>query len=54
LFRFLLPVDASKQITLLWIVLTPLMAYSITFLALPATRAWIDWGKLRKFTFRLK
>ena len=52
--RFLLPVDASKYVTLLWIVLTPLIAFIIAFLASPTTRAWIDWSKLRKFSFSLK
>jgi len=54
LARFLLPIDASKYVTLLWIVLTPMIAFVIAFLALPSTRAWIDWTKLRKFSFGLK
>ena len=52
--RFLLPIDASKSVTLLWIVFTPMIAFIIAFLASPTTRSWIDWTKLRKFSFSLK
>jgi hypothetical protein len=52
--RLLLPVDASKSGMLLWIVLTPMLAFIIAFLALPSTRAWIDWAKVRKFSFGIK
>jgi hypothetical protein len=52
--RFLLPVDASKYVNLMWIVFTPLIAFIIAFLASPTTRAWIDWAKLRRFSFSLK
>jgi hypothetical protein len=52
--RVLLPVDASKYFTLLWVVLTPMIAFLVSFLAIPSTRAWIDWTKLRKFSFSQK
>jgi pheromone shutdown protein TraB len=52
--RFLLPFDASKSVILLWIIFTPMIAFIVTFLASPTTRAWIDWTKLRKFDFSLK
>jgi len=52
--RFLLPADTSKYVILVWVVLTPVIAFIIAFLALPTTHAWIDWAKLRKFDFSLK
>ena len=52
--RFLLPADASKFMMLLWAVFTPLIAFMVAFLAIPTTRAWIDWAKLRKVGFSLK
>jgi O-antigen/teichoic acid export membrane protein len=50
--RFLLPIDASKSVTLLWIVFTPMIAFIIAFLASPTTRSWIDWTKLRNFSLK--
>lgn len=52
--RFPFPFDASRYVTLAWIVLTPLIAFMIAFLALPTPRAWIEWTKLRTFRFSLQ
>jgi len=54
LSRVLMPVDVSKYITLLWLILTPLTAFIITSVSLPSTRAWINWSKLRNFSFSMK
>jgi O-antigen/teichoic acid export membrane protein len=54
LSRVLMPVDVSKYITLLWLILTPLIAFIITTVSLPSTRAWINWSKLRNFSFSMK
>ena len=54
LSRFLIPADVPKYLTLLWICFTPLIAFILTALAMPATRAWIDWREVRKFHFSLK
>ena len=52
--RFLMPVDTSKYIALIWLILTPLIAFIITIVALPSTRSWINWSKLRNFSFGIK
>jgi uncharacterized membrane protein YGL010W len=54
LSRVLMPVDVSKYITLLWLILTPLIAFIIATVTLPSTRAWINWSKLRNFSFSMK
>jgi O-antigen/teichoic acid export membrane protein len=54
LSRVLMPVDASKFIALLWLILTPLIAFIIAIVTLPSTRAWINWSKLRNFSFGMK
>jgi len=54
LSRILMPSDLTKHFVLLWIILTPVIAFVITFLALPSTRAWIDWSKLKNFHFSMK
>ncbi len=45
--RVLMPVDASKYIALLWLILTPIIAFVIAMVTLPSTRAWINWSKLK-------
>ncbi len=52
--RFLMPAEASKYITLLWLIITPLIAFIIAVVSLPSTRAWINWSELRRFHFSLK
>jgi O-antigen/teichoic acid export membrane protein len=52
--RALMPIAMSKYIVLAWIILTPLIAFVVALVALPATRAWIDWSKLRNFNFSIK
>ncbi len=54
LSRLMMPVDTSKYIALLWLILTPLIAFIIAIVALPSTRAWINWSKLRNFSFGMK
>ena len=52
--RVVMPGDLSKYLVFLWIILTPVLAFVITFLAIPSTRAWVDWSKLRNFHFSMK
>lgn len=54
LSRVMMPIAMSKYIVLLWIILTPSMAFIVAFMAFPSTRAWIDWSKLRNFSFSMK
>jgi O-antigen/teichoic acid export membrane protein len=54
LSRIMMPIAMSKYIILSWIILTPAMAFIVALMALPSTRAWIDWSKLKNFDFSIK
>jgi len=54
LSRVMMPIAMSKYIVLLWVILTPLTAFIVALVALPTTRAWIDWSKVRNFDFSIK
>jgi phosphate/sulfate permease len=54
LSRILMPVEVSRYIALLWLILTPLLAFIIATALLPTTRAWIRWPNLRTFRVGLK
>lgn len=49
LSRILMPVEASRYIALLWLILTPLLTFIIAIALLPNTRAWIRWPRLKPF-----